>query len=190
MPSTTHSVVSSHAMPASSNPMVASNTIPHAAHRLPVHAARRTSMMSMSMSRTVSSRPLSLRHHGAPRSIRSIARCTAPARALDSAPTGLAREDVGVEAVEGAWACAVDEGGVAEEGNVVEAEVPDGGVDHAVGREGHYGTDDGAGEDVVPVVVLVNGECAANSTLRERVRRWQSASTWRDGSWRRPSALR
>lgn len=139
--------VTSHTVPATHS-VVTCHAIAHATHRLPVHTARGTAMVSMSAS--VSSRSLSLRHHGTAWAICSIARRTSPACALNGAPASLAGEDVGVEAVEGAWACAVDKGSVAEEGNVVEAEVPDGGVDHAVGRESHHCADHSASEDVVP----------------------------------------
>lgn len=43
-------------------------------------------------------------------------------------------------------------------GNVVEAEVPNAGVHHPVGAQSEHGTDDGAGDNVVPVMVLVNSE--------------------------------
>lgn len=149
--------------------MVTSHAISHRANRLPVHTARRTSVVPVSMS-VVSNRSLRLRCHGASRAIRSVARSAAPARALNRAPARLASEDVVVEAIEGAWACAVDEGSVAEERDVVEAEVPDGGVDHAVGGEGHHCADYGAGEDVVPVVVFVDGEGAADEAGAENGR--------------------
>lgn len=45
---------------------------------------------------------------------------------------------------------------------MVEAPVPDGSVQHAVSRKGHDGTDDGAGNNVVPVVEFVNSERTAD----------------------------
>ena len=42
------------------------------------------------------------------------------------------------------------------------SEVPDSSVGHAVRAESHDATDDRAGEDVVPVVVLVDGERTAD----------------------------
>lgn len=91
-----------------------------------------------------------MRSHGASRAISSIERCATPAAALERSPAGLACEDGVVEAVEGAGACAVDERGVTEERDVIEAEVPDRSVHHAVGAEGHESSNDGTGEDVVP----------------------------------------
>ena len=75
-----------------------------------------------------------------------------------ASPAGLAGE----QGVRELGAAGVGEGRAAVQGDVVEAEVPDGGVDHAVRREGHDGPDDGAGEHVVPVVVLVDGQGAAD----------------------------
>jgi hypothetical protein len=46
----------------------------------------------------------------------------------------------------------VHEGGSAVQGNMVEAPVPDGGKRHAVGAEGHDGSDDGSSEQVVPMM--------------------------------------
>ena len=111
--------------------------------------------------------PVRLGHHSSPRTISGVERRAAPAAAFVGTPAGLAGEDGVVEAVEGAGACAIDEGCVAQERDVVEAEVPDGGVDHAVGAEGHDGANDGAGEDVVPVVVFVDGEGAADQAGTE-----------------------
>jgi len=88
-------------------------------------------------------------HHGTPRTISSIKGCSTPATALMCAPASLASEDDVVEAVKGARPGTVDKGGVAQERNVVEAEVPDGSVDHAVGAESHDSTNDGSGEDIV-----------------------------------------
>ena len=52
----------------------------------------------------------------------------------------------------------VVEGLAAVEGDVVEAEVPDGSIGHAVGGEGEDNTNGCTSKDVVPVVELVNGE--------------------------------
>lgn len=104
-------------------------------NRLPVHVG--------------TSGTLSLRHHSTPRTISSVKGRTTPAACIMGAPTGLASEDGIVEAVKGAGTSTVDKGGVAHERDVVEAEVPDGGVSHAVGAEGHHGADYGSGEDVV-----------------------------------------
>jgi hypothetical protein len=124
------------------------STIRHRSNRLPLHAARRAAMRSvMSM---VTSRAVRVRSHSAARTISSIKWRAAPATTLMCAPARLAREDCVMEAIEGAGACAVDERCVAQEGDVVEAEVPDGGVDHAVGGKGHHCTDYGTGEDIVP----------------------------------------
>ena len=111
---------------------------------------------------------LSLRLHGAPRTIRSIERRTSPGTAVVRAPAGLASPDSIVEAIESAGSSAVDEGSVAQHGNVVEAEVPHRGVDHAVAAEGHEGANDSTSEDVVPVVVLINGEGAADQARAEQ----------------------
>lgn len=46
--------------------------------------------------------------------------------------------------------------------DVVEAPVPNGGVCHAVRGEGHHGANNGAGNDVIPVVELVDGQRTAD----------------------------
>lgn len=76
-----------------------------------------------------------------------------------------------METIKCGGAGTVDEGCVAQEGNVVEAEVPNRGVYHAVARESEHGTDDSSSQDIVPVVVLVDRECTANeaSTKDRRV---------------------
>ena len=56
---------------------------------------------------------------------------------------------------------------MAEERNVVEAEVPDRCVDHAVAAESHHGADDCASEDIVPVVILINCEGTADQAGAE-----------------------
>lgn len=59
--------------------------------------------------------------------------------------------------------------------DVVEPPVPDGGIGHPIGREGHDCTDDGASSNVVPVVVLVDGEGSTNqdSSQNRGIRRDQ-----------------
>jgi hypothetical protein len=114
-------------------------------NRLPLHPTPRAPTMTMTMPGS-----LTLRRHGAPRPIRRIARRATPATALERSPACLARENRVVEAVERTCACAVHKRCVAQKGDVVESEVPNGGVDHAVSGEGHEGADYGAGEDVVP----------------------------------------
>ena len=133
--------------------------VPGASDRLPVHAAARASMVRVVSSTSMAVR---MRRHGTTRTVSSIARRTTPRATLERSPTGLAREDSVMKAIERAGTGAVDEGRVAQERDVVEAEVPYRGIDHAVRAEGHEGTNDGAGEDVVPVVVLVNRQCAAD----------------------------
>ena len=132
------------------------------------------------------SRPVRMRHHGTPRAICGIEGCTAPAGSLNCTPSSLASEDSVVEAVERAWAGAVDEGSVAHKRNVVEAEVPDGSIGHTVGTESHQSAYDCSGEDIVleiplvtvlvhdarivktyPVVVLINGKSTSDQTSSE-----------------------
>jgi hypothetical protein len=98
----------------------------------------------------VSSRSIWVGWHGTARTISSVEGSTSPAAALVGAPASLTCEDCVVEAVEGACAGAVNEWCVAEERDVVEAEVPDRGVDHAVGGESHDGTDKSTSQNVVP----------------------------------------
>lgn len=62
---------------------------------------------------------------------------------------------------------AVSETGSAVEGDVVVSPVPDGGVGHSVGGECHDGTNNGAGQDVVPVVELIDTEGTADQTSTE-----------------------
>jgi hypothetical protein len=59
------------------------------------------------------------------------------------------------------------EGSVAVEGNVVEAEVPDGSKGHPVGRESEDGTNDGTSKDIVEVVVLVDGKGTSDQDSTE-----------------------
>jgi hypothetical protein len=66
-----------------------------------------------------------------------------------------------------ASALGVHEGGSTVQGNVVVAPVPDGGVGHAVGRKGKDGANDGASNDVVPVVILIHGQGTANQASTE-----------------------
>lgn len=130
-----------------------------AANRLPLHV--------VASSRTSTHRALGLRLHSAPRTIGSIERRTSPGATVVRAPASLTCPDSIVEAVEGAGSGAVDKGSVAQDGNMVEAEVPDRGEDHTVAAEGHESTDDGAGEDVIPVVVLVNSQGTADQASTE-----------------------
>jgi hypothetical protein len=58
--------------------------------------------------------------HSTPGSVRGIAGRTAPGGAVVSAPAGLTREHCAVEAVEGVGPSSVDEGRVADEGDVVD----------------------------------------------------------------------
>ena len=45
--------------------------------------------------------------------------------------------------------------------DVIEAEIPNGSIDHAICRKRHYSADDCPGEDIIPVVEFVNGKSAA-----------------------------
>lgn len=45
---------------------------------------------------------------------------------------------------------------------MIEPKIPNTSVDHSIGRGGHDGPDDGAGEAVVPVVEFVDGEGAGD----------------------------
>lgn len=74
------------------------------------------------------------------------------------APTGLAGEDSIVQLSLGTVVKSL----ATVQGNVVEAEVPDGSVGHAVRGEGKGDSDGGTGEDVIPVVELVNSERATD----------------------------
>ena len=60
--------------------------------------------------------------HRSPWAIGSVSWCTAPGAAVVGAPACLSGEGSVVKAVEGGGAGAVDEGGVAEEGDVVDCE--------------------------------------------------------------------
>jgi len=114
----------------SSNHLLTMSAIGHRSDRLPLHTARRAGMRSvMSM---VPSRSVRVRSHGTARTVSGVEWSATPATTLMCAPTSLTCEDSVVEAVKGAGASAVDERCVAQEGDVVEAEVPDGGVDHAI----------------------------------------------------------
>lgn len=75
----------------------------------------------------------------------------APSAAVVPSPAGLPRKR---SAMQLRVPSTVHKGGTAVQGNVVEAPVPDGGKRHAVGAEGHDASDDGSGEQVVPVVEL------------------------------------
>lgn len=56
---------------------------------------------------------------------------------------------------------------IAVQRDVVESEIPDGRIHHSVRAEGEDGPDDGAGETVVPVVELVDGEGARDEGRAE-----------------------
>lgn len=59
------------------------------------------------------------------------------------------------------------EGRAAVERDVVEAPVPNGSIRHAVRGEGHHGANDGACDDIIPVVELVDGQGAADEHSAE-----------------------
>lgn len=61
----------------------------------------------------------------------------------------------------------VGKGGVAGQGDMVEPEIPDGGVDHAVRRDGKGRPNDGPGDAVIPVVEFVNGQCTGDQGRAE-----------------------
>ena len=46
--------------------------------------------------------------------------------------------------------------------DVVVSPVPDGTVDHAIGTESHDGTNDSAGDTVIPIMEFVDGEGTSN----------------------------
>lgn len=89
-------------------------------------------------------------------------------RTLWRTPANLASEGSVLKATVSAVAIAKIEGRVTHQGNVVEAEVPDGGIQHAVGREGEHSPNDGTSEDVVPVVILVNGKSTADESCTKK----------------------
>jgi hypothetical protein len=105
--------------------------------------------------------------HGSPGAIGGIEGRSAPGATIVGSPAGLPGPDSIVEAVECAGAGSVDERCVAQDGNVVEAEIPYRGVHHAVAAECHQGTDDSAGGNVVPVVELVDSQSTANKAGTE-----------------------
>jgi len=129
--------------------------MPISTNGLPLHAARGAAVVAVS-------RPVRMRHHGTPRTICGIEGCAAPAGSLNCTPSSLASEDGVVEAIERAWTGAVDKRSMAHERDVVETEVPDGGIGHAVGAESHQSADDRSGEDIVPVVVLVDSKSTSD----------------------------
>lgn len=67
-----------------------------------------------------------------------------------------------MKSIKGVRSRAVSEGDIAVERDMVEAEVPDGSVHHAIPGESEHGADDGACKDIPPVVVLVDCESAAD----------------------------
>jgi hypothetical protein len=161
--------------------LVSMSAVRGGTNRLPLHTAARATVMSVSVAVADTSRSLRVRCHGAARTISSVKRSTAPAATLVGSPACLASEGGVVEAIKGASACAVNKGCVAEHGDVVEAEVPDRGVDHAVRAKGHHGADNSSSENIIPValrlavvpcalqtlislpvVVFVNGKCSTD----------------------------
>ena len=118
--------------------------------------ARATALSAMTVSNAST---LSSNTTRAARCVRRIKRCTTPGTTLMSTPASLSRPQRIVEAIEGS--IAVGEWEMARERDVVEPEVPDGGVDHAVSAERHDCTDDGSGNNVVVVVELIDSECAS-----------------------------
>jgi hypothetical protein len=110
--------------------------------RLPLHTARGAAVVAMS-------RAIGVRHHGTSRTICSIEWCTSPGCSLNCTPSSLAGEDSVVESIERAWAGSIDEGSMTHKRDMVEAEVPDRGVSHAVGAKGHQSANDCSGKDVV-----------------------------------------
>lgn len=99
------------------------------------------------------------------KAVSSIIRCSA--KRLFKSPASLARKDRRFEARSTRGTGAIAEGRVASERNVVEAEVPDTRVDHAVRRQSHDRTDAGTSEDIVPVVIFINGQSAADEHRAE-----------------------
>lgn len=133
---------------------------PVTTNRLAVHVVTR--------SRTgTAHRALGLGSHSTPGPISSVKGSSSPSTAVVGTPASLACPDSIVEAVECAGSSTIDEGSVAKDGNVVEAEVPDRGVDHTVAAECHECTNNGTSEDVVPVVVFIDSESATNQAGAE-----------------------
>lgn len=58
-------------------------------------------------------------------------------------------------------------GRAAVERDVIEAPVPNGGVCHAVRGESHHGANNGAGNNIIPIVELVNGQRTADEHSAE-----------------------
>jgi hypothetical protein len=79
-----------------------------------------TSGVSSMVALSSASNTTSGSRHGATGRVRSVAGSTAPGASIVSAPVGFAGEGCVVEAVEGVGTSAVDEGGVAEEGDMVD----------------------------------------------------------------------
>ena len=99
----------------------------------------------------------------ATRSVRSIERSTTKGTLVNTPPS-LPRPECITEAIERSESLRIRERHVAHERNVVEAEVPDTGIDHAVGAECHDRSNDCAGKDVVPVVIFINCQCAPDKS--------------------------
>jgi hypothetical protein len=51
---------------------------------------------------------------------------------------------------------------MASQGNMVEAKVPDTGIDHTVGTGSHNGADDGSRQAIIPVMVFVYGKSSGD----------------------------
>lgn len=60
-----------------------------------------------------------------------------------------------------------DERSVAVQRDVVDTPVPDASIAHAVRRESEDSSDDGTGQDVVPVVILVDSKGTTNKAGTE-----------------------
>jgi hypothetical protein len=101
-------------------------------------------------------RPLIKSNRLASQPMRGIKR--RPTIRLLKPPASLAREDRRLKPSCPRRARTVGEGRVPRQRDVVEAEVPDRGVHHAVGGDGEDGADHRAGEAVVPVMELVDGQ--------------------------------
>ena len=84
--------------------------------------------------------------------------------ALMSAPPSLTTRNSSPVTLVAPLSDSVPEGNPPGDGNVVEAEVPDAGVEHAVGAESHCSADESTGHDIVPVVVFVDRQSASNQS--------------------------
>lgn len=142
--------------------MVSTNRLPlHTATGTSVQSTTTTAAMSMSMGGAIW-----VRCHGASWTVSRVEWRTTAAT-LGGTPTSLAGEDGVVEAVERARAGSVHERSVAEERDVVEAEIPNGSVYHTVRTERHDSANERTRKDVIPVMVFINGKSAANQASSE-----------------------